>query len=336
MARVICGISNIPIKISYVPMLLKNRELNHPIFTLKQKDLLNLYIKYTKGELSDIDSYLLFLALLYSTDAVKFVAPARITSSTSRIIASQIGQLVNVIWQTDAIKHPRFKQPKYKLTKDNDTLDNVKIWIQAWQSNINDFKLGLSRDSDIRKLAKVEEKLYKVIHSPDASNQLLASVIADWADKAADFPADKADNWKLIIRKCFNPSAMFSTPKAKILEIKHYCEENLEIGTVHRIKLMEVLKHGIALHNDFLGIGVFDNPKDAELGYTLLDNTEDTKVAKQKEEDILLKIAAEAPDKFPIESNYPNKLAYIRAKVAYQQAQKLKAKDTNNPLLGTL
>ena len=214
MAKIICGISDIPIIIPHVPMTLSRREYNHPIFYLPQRKLLGLYSTYTKDHLTDIDSYLLFLALLKSTDSVEFVVPAQITSSTAHLIAANIGQLVNIIWQTNAIRHPSFKQPRFFIRADTANLDNIKIWIASWQKNIDDFKSGIDRDSEIRKLKKVEDKLARLIHSPEAGNIRLASAVAEWADKAACFPISKKDAWKLIIRKCYNLEAMFSTPKA--------------------------------------------------------------------------------------------------------------------------
>ena len=318
MAKIICGISDIPLTIPHVPMTLSRREYNHPIFYLPQRKLLGLYTTYTKGHLSDIDSYLLFLALLKSTDAVEFVVPALITTSTPHIIAATIGQLVNVIWSTNAIRHPSFKQPRFFLRADTANLDNIKIWIASWQGNIDNFKQGINTESDIRKLKKVEDKLSKLIFTPEAGETRLASAVAEWADKAACFPTAKRDAWKLIIRKCYNLNAMFSTPKKDIIEIKCFCEENLEIGSIHYHTLMKTLRTGIANHNDFLGLGVFDSKDDSS--YTLLttDNT--------IEEAATLSLISKAPAEEPVETEFNgNKLAYLRAKMAYREAVKFNA-----------
>ena len=329
MAKIICGISDIPITIPHVPMTLSRREYNHPIFYLPQKRLLGLYSTYTKGQLTDIDSYLLFLALLKSTESVEFVVPAKITVSTPHIIAANIGQLVNTIWSTNAIRHPSFKQPKFFIRQDTANLDNIKIWIAAWKSNIEDFKSGINRDSDIRKLKKVEDKLSKLIFSPEAGKTKLSSAVAEWADKAACFPVATRDSWKLIIRKCYNLEAMFSTPKKDLVAIKEYCEENLEVGSIHYHTLMKTLRAGIANHNDFLGIGSLNSASSES--YTLLttDNT--------IEEAATLSLISKAPDKEPVLADYDNKLAYLRAKMAYREAVKFNAtKIETNPIMEDL
>lgn len=328
MANIICAISSIPFKCSHLPITLSNREYSHPIFALDQKQLFPLYKKYTAGELTDIDSYLLFLALLKSTDKVEFVVPAQITTSTPRIVANNISQLINVIWSSNAIYNPRFKQPRFFMRKDNCNLDNINIWIHAWRDNIEDFKSGLSAQEEREKLRHVEDKLSKIIFTPEAGNIRLAAACAEWACKAAGFPATKAESWKKIIRKCYSLEAMFSTSKQDLKEIKEFCEENIEAGSIHYRKLMQTLRTGIANHNDFLGLGTLSSSQDS-LGYSIVpqDST--------KEEETMLAIIAKAPRTEPKESDYPNKISYIRARLAYRQAQEYKVthpelEDTNN------
>jgi len=321
MAQILCGISNVPFKCDHIPMTLRNREYNHPIFSMPQKRLLGLYSIYTKGELTDIDAYLLFVALLHSTDAVEFVVPTEVSTSTSSIIAANIGQLVRVIWETNAIAHPSFKQPRFYIRKDTANLDNIKIWIAAWAKNIDDFKEGIDYASAQEKLTKIENTLSRLIFSPEAGQIKLASAVAEWADKAAEFPVTKRDNWKSIIRKCYNLEAMFSTPKEDLLELKAYCEENLEAGSIHFHTLMKTIKTGIANHNDFLGLSSLDSGDGC--GYTLLttDNT--------RQEAAMLAIVDSAPSTEPVQANYPDKISFIRAKLAYKQAVRYNAVKTN-------
>ena len=322
MARVICGISGVPFKTPYIPMTLHNREMNHPIFYLPQKRLLGIYSLYIKGQLTDIDSYLLFVALLKSTSNITFSVPTEVSTSTERIIASNIRQLVSVIWETNAILHPTFKQPKFYIDGNNANLDNIKMWILAWRQNIEAFKLGIDTRSHTKKLLAVEERLSKLIFSPTSTTDItLCNAVANWAALSADFPLSKLDDWKLLIRKCYNMQAMFSTPKKDLIELKEYCEENLEAGSIHYHKLMEVLRAGIANHNDFLGLGSLtptaDNKGGDSYGYTLLDEPEDV----AKGEEALLSIIADAPIEEPTQAQYSTKLAYLKARLSYQAAK---------------
>lgn len=316
MARIICGTTGVPFKCDHVPMTLAHRELSHPIFYLPQKKLLGLYTTYTKGHLSDIDAYLLFVALLASTDNVVFAVPTEVTESTTQIIASNIGQLVAVIWESNAIIHPSFKQPRFYIRPDTANLDNIKIWILAWRKNIEDFKLGIDNRSYTKRLKEVEERLSRLIFSPSSTTDTqLCNAVANWACLAAGFPVAKMDDWKLIIRKCYNMQAMFSTPKRNLIELKEYCEENLEAGSIHYFNLMKILRAGIANHNDFLGLGSLDS-NNTSYGYTLLDEPEDTAIGDKS----MLDIIASAPKEEPIQANYPNKIEFLKAKMAYRAA----------------
>lgn len=319
MARITCKFSGITYKCEHVPMTLNHREISHPIFHLPQQKLLSLYSRYSDGALSSTDSYLLFLSLLHSTGAVTFKHPAIYTTETDKIIAANISQLVTVIFKSNAIVHPTFRQPGFVLREDTASLSNIHIWIKAWSRNITEFSLGLSTIRDRENLMEIQNKLTALIKSPETKDTQLASAVANWAALAADFPKNKLESWKGIIRRCFNLEAMFSTPKSELAEIKSYCEENLEVGSLHYHTLMKVLKTGIANHNDFLGLdsGFFcDEDNSGDLGYTLLttDNT--------VQEATMLDIISRAPTSPPVESSYPSKIAFLRAKLAYQQARK--------------
>ena len=319
MARIICGTSGVPFKTPYIPMTLHRREMDHPIFYLPQKRLLGIYSLYIKGQLSDIDSYLLFVALLKSTGDVTFVTPATVTTSTEQIIANNIRQLVSIIWETNSILHPSFKQPKLYIRGDNSNLSNVKTWIATWRENIEIFKSGIDTRSYAKKLKSVEDRLSKLIFSPTSISDIsLCNAVANWADMAAEFPVAKKDEWKLLIRRCYNMKAMFSTPKKDIIALKEYCEENIEAGSIHFYNLMKILRAGIANHNDFLGLGVLDieSPKCKDYGYTLLDTPENPEVG----EEAMLAIISDAPTEEPEQKDYPTKLSYLKAKLAYRAA----------------
>ena len=319
MSEIICGISSIPFKCQHIPIRLIKREVNHPIFYVDQKRLLGLYSKYVKNHLTDIDSYLLFLALLKSTDSVIFTYPAIPTAQTPRIVASNIAQLTRVIWQTNAILTPSFKQPKFRITRETQDLSNVAMWIKSWEKNIVDFKAGIDSRAAEKRLQDAEDKLFKVIHSPESGNEKLAAAVADWANKAAEFPAHKREEWIKIIRKCYSLQSMFSVDKAVLYEIRDYCESNLEVGSVYYYHLMRTIRAGIINYNSFLGMGTsldLDIAKD-DPGYRILKNE------RELEEVRLAEIAEKAPEKEPRRLDYPNQLAFLRAKLAWRTAKNL-------------
>ena len=321
MANVTCAISGLEYKVPHVPVTLANRETAHPIFYLPQKKLLGIYSRYHKGHLTPTDSYLLFLALIHSTDSVAFtetitLKPAHV--DTQKLIANNIKQLVDVIWQTDAIEHPSFKQPSYIIRPDTADLSCISGWIAAWKQNIYDFKYSRASEAEYEKLTKLENKLSYImrvgLHDANLSN-----AVANWADMAAAFPLAKRELYKATIRKCFNCKVMFSTPKELLIEIKEYCEENIEAGSEHFHVLMETLKEGYRNHMDYLGTiptleSLTSIPSDSISSYTLHS------IDESVEETNIKAAIAKAPATEPVRHNYSDPVAYVRDKLRFRVA----------------
>lgn len=320
MANVVCAISGLKLKVPHIAMTLDNRELAHPIFYLPQKKLLLMYERYLEqGDWSSIDSYLLYLALLNSTDHVKFCVPVTYRAAhTDKVIANTIDRLVAVMWKSAAITHPSFRQPSYIITDTiaTNSLLGISDFIESWEDNIKLFHMGYARTKHIARLATAEERLSKVILS-GTTGPHLAVKVAKWANMAAEFPEDTAAEWEKTIRKCYNSAAMFSTSKKQLIAIKEYCEQNIEVGSIHFHSLMVVLKEGIARHTDFLGLTdmhtIAKSTAGASSNYQLLD----PEVA-DKENTAIIDIIAAAPTEEPIREAYPTHLAYVRAKLNYR------------------
>jgi len=326
MAIVTCAISNITYKVPHVPMLLDNTFIAHPIFYAPSDVLEKLYIRYNQGQLRETDSYLLFLALIHSTDCVEWEHPCTDSPKEARtiqIIASSIEELTRVIWMTGEICHPAFKQPRYIFRKEGHTLKNIKHWIAAWRENISNFRLGIAIQEEIDALTVVENRLAILVRS-GTQDITLASCVAEWASKAACFPRNKEEEYKSVIRKCFTPAKIFTVDTAVIKEIKHFCEDNIESTSIHFHTLMETLRAGYKNNLNYLGIVDAENFKE--------EKPQEYRIFSQKEEGILEKEAetlkdtiSKAPENEPIESEYRNKLEYMRARLKYMTAKAYKS-----------
>lgn len=320
MAKLKCAISGLTFSISSVPITISETSgYFHPIFAAENKQLYSLYVKYLANQLTETDSYLLFLAFMHSTDKIKWNYPAKCNPNkptTKALVANNIQQLIRVIETTNLITHPKFKQPGFSVNKDNCNLLQVPNWIKAWEHNIVAFNNNYYSERIYEKLKKVENKLTNFLHSSMSPEEYVFAV-ANWAALAADFPKDKAEDWKKIIRSCYNKKKMFATPLATLREIKSYCEENIELGSIHSYSLFGALKTGIANHSDFLGMDTISN-----LGYTLLSL--DTTKNEQEIQSIKAKATLEPPNRLDYASNFE----YIKAKLRYKVAIKDLEKDT--------
>lgn len=330
MANIKCCISGLSFQASffgtqdsnlYVPI---TEGYFHPIFAAPNKALYTLYSKHAKNMLTKTESYLLYLAFLHSSEKVLWNVPASLdpkATSTTRLIENTFSQLINVIQQTNCIVNPAFHQPSYRVSIHNSDLASLPNYIEAWEDNLTRFKAGIATQKILADLARTEAKLQECIYSSDPPAKY-ASVIASWADKAAEFPADKKFLYIDTIKACFNEGRMIRTPLALLKEIKEYCECNIEAGSIHFHALMDTLTNGIKSHMDYLG------GSSLALGYTLLDlNTPEGKQIKESElktsaalAQLTEQVNLEAGP--PDESRYATRAEYIKAKLAYMTAKR--------------
>jgi len=320
MAKINCAISGLTLQVSHVPLTIQT-ELGyyHPIFALPYKRLFGLYSKHCKGELTATDSYLLFLAFLNATDQVTWKAPCSLDPNDSKtvyLVENNLRQLITVLEMSSAIITPTFKQPSFTVHKDNSQLKQIHNWIAAWEDNIEAFRNNYREQKLQDTLTKLENKLSWYIKS-GLSEKEYSFAVANWAEKAAVFPTEKAEYWKKIIRSCFNSERMFSTPLSDIKELKTFCEDNIEAGSIHFHTLTKILKEGITRHTDFLGL--------PSVGYTLLP-ANSTKVDEELEA-----IKATAPSTEPTRSQYDTEVEYIRARLKYNVALRAASKSTTSP-----
>lgn len=318
MATIICAISGIKLKVSHVPMHL-SEEIGyyHPIFGLPYRKLFGLYSKHCKGQLTPTDSYLLFLSFLHASGQVRWKHHATLDPDniqTEILIENNLRQLITVVELTHAIVNPRFKQPSFVVTQENSDLQQIPLWIRAWEDNLEAFRNNYCAVQEHDELVRVEKQLTYYIKSGLDTVQYSA-ILANWAAKAGDFPPDKVEYWKKLIRSCYNMEKMFSTPTADLKELKAWIEENIEPGSIHYHELYATIKTGLANQNDFLGLGDFT-------GYTLLP------VDTTKNDEQVLALVATAPTEPPKRTDYPSEVEYLRARLKYTVANRKVIKES--------
>jgi hypothetical protein len=351
MAYVTCAISGVLFECSHFNTLRLPANIGypHPIFAANKTFLQSLYVQHSKGLLDPTDSYLLFLAYLHSSGKIDWRHPATAipnSAATKQMVENNLSQLLAMLQKTEAIRHPRFKQPAFVVNYENSNLAQVPNWIKAWNDNIESFYSYTSDQVERDALTKVENKLTNLILSGEPAYKY-ASTIAAWASKAGDFPANKDAGFQEIIRSCFNATKMFSTPLVEIKEVKAYCEENIEVGSMHFHALSEALNSGIHKHIDYLGgsslaLGYSilpsltdddtDTNRASKLGnldgnlvsladsYTSSAQREQLKNQQQAATAKLHAMIANAPLSLPNQSDYATLGEFLKAKLAYRVA----------------
>ena len=323
--KVLCAISGVEFTVEHFPAYLTSREVSHPIFSLPQKKLLSYLGKWASQELTPTDSYLLFLSLLNSSELVDFRVPVSRTLETDSIVAQNMENLAKVVSRLNAVTNPSVVFPRYAVSPETKTLSNIKHWIENWNDSWQDFQDGFSREYDSRKLIVRESALERLIKNPHLPISSYASKIADWASIAGAFPeylttspftglkVSMADYWKEIIIKCSREESLFLVPQVDIQDLLDHCESNISIGTIHSNALFKVLRHAIEKQKNFLGLGDMDLGK---IKYQILSTDDTTESANIKA------MIDSAPEHEPRPESYPNKIAYLKAKLRFQMAKK--------------
>lgn len=327
--KILCSNSSVEFEVSHFPGTFYSRELIHPIFYLPQKRLLSYTGKWASGELTRTDSYLLFLALLNSSDQVQFRVPVFRNERTDSIVALNLEPLVRTVIKLNAVKNPSVTFPAFVITPETRYLTNVHHWIECWQEAYENFASGTRRDYDARKLISKEAALQRLIRNPHKPVSQYAATLADWAETAGEFPQflvtspwnglkiTCADYWKAVIVRAARDEYLHSVSPTDLHEILEHCEDKIPVGTIYSHELFKLLRKAAEKQKNFLGFGEVD----LKSTYSLLDDTTNAESAN------LRAMIDSAPTEEPKPEQYPNRFKYVQAKLKWDMAQKYKKKD---------
>jgi hypothetical protein len=329
--KILCAISGIEFQVEHFPGYLTSREVSHPIFYLPQKKLLSYLGKWAGQELTPTDSYLLFLAILNSSELVEFRVPVSRSPETDAIIAQNMEALAKVVSRLNAVTNPSVIFPRYAIGPETKYLGNIKHWIENWNQSWQDFQDGFSREYENRKLITRETALERLIKNPHLPISAYSSKIAEWAAVAGNFPTyntispftgmriTMSDYWKDIIAKCSREESIFSVPQIDIQDLLDHCEGNIAIGSIYSNALFKVLRNAISRQRNFLGLGDMDLTRGK---FQILTSSDTTETANIKA------MIDSAPETEPRLEQYPNKIAYLKAKLRFQMAKKYGSGDS--------
>ena len=336
MAKILCSISGLEFSCEHFPISLSQREYHHPIFSVPPKRLYKYIQKFHACELTEIDSYLLFLAYLKSTDLVEFRCAARRTSLTSSIVSANMDRLLTVISQINEIKHPSLSLVRTVVSKDTCDLGNVKYWIDLWDQNISDFKSGLKDREVLEDINKKANGLERLIKNPAISPKKYSHLLAEWASVAASFPtftiilngteSTCAEYWKIIIQACYDNTSIIQIPPADLQELIDHVHEYIDIsaGSIQSHHLFKCLDAGKEKLQSFFGLGDYQYLSSDTPAFRILD-------ANTSVEDANIQILIDtAPSSEPKRNEYQSEFAFMKAKFKWEVAQKYKTKDPNN------
>lgn len=329
--KILCAYSSIEFNCDHFPASLFSREAYHPIFNLPQRKLISYLGKWSAGELTPIDSYLLFLATLNSSDLIEFRTPAIRTERTDAIIAQNMENLTKTIIRLNTVVNPAVVFPRYVISTETRGLDNVHHWIQNWRDAYQEFLDGYRSAHESQKLIQREHALERLIKSPHRPISSYAPSIADWAAVAGEFPTSLTisrlsgkqmtlgDYWKEIITTAATEEKIFSINRSDLEELIEHAECNVSNGTIFSHALFKILRHAREKQKNFLGLGDLDITRSTYQILTSTDSAEDAN---------LRAMIQSAPQNPPKLEDYPTKFAFMKAKLRWDMSKKYSKPDT--------
>lgn len=340
MTKVLCSISGIEFDVPHFKIHLTSRESNHPIFDVDYQRLNPLIIKCIDQELSDTENYLLYLAVFKHSNLLEFRSPAIQTADIQSVIAQSIIPLAEIVSKIQEYKNPitngLLVLPKLSITPDtNDFLESAE-WIKIWEQCFKDYHDNYKTQTELQKIAHKESLLECKIRDRTKDISTYAHQLASWAAAAGKFPQFDAglgsnilggakmslsSYWQHIIKSCAKTESIWEIPDADIIELIEHCEEHIEHGSIYAATLMALLRTGRDRKKDFLDLGDFNIGSNGSSTFRILDPSSNLQDAA------IQSAILSAPTTMPVEKDYPNKLAFIKAKLNFKIAQEHKEKE---------
>lgn len=314
-----CAYSGISFICEHFPATVSNKELVHPIFYLKQQKLLECLQLWATGSLNEIDSYLLFLALLHSTEQVEWRLPVERTQRTNQLVANNLEKLALLCPSIEQVKNRAEVLPTFTVSSDSRNLDNIQDWLLVWQQALADYKTGYRTTSSVQQQRDSESYLHRVLKDSSKDITSYSRALANWADLAGNFPRFLTVTpsgskvplniyWgELIVRACLE-DALFTISQKDLEELIEHCEQEIPHGSIYAHKLMSVLRKAAKNQRDFFG--------NLDTSFVMLSPETSIEDANK------LVLMASAPSELPMRGNYATLTGYLKAKIAYDMVQK--------------
>jgi len=330
MSRILCSLSGVEFKVEHFSLYLTGRQVSHPIFALSSKELLkDRYVTaWMEGKNTDLENYLYYLALFNSTNLIDFRIPAIRNKYTDAIIAQNMDALINVIetitdMDTEQVQ-AKLNLPRISIDATTADLSNSDQWIEVWLDNWNDYQNSYKSINVYQKLSRQESILERLIKDHTKCVDDYAASLASWAITAGEVdPAYVCYNehnkpelltsyYRRIIIACAKTEAIFEIPDEDLEILIEHFEDNIHHGSIYANSLMTLLRAGAERKRNFLDLGDIDITSNT---FRILDP--EASVADAN----MMAMLLTAPTSKPVEKDYPNKLAYIKAKMKWDSAQ---------------
>jgi hypothetical protein len=237
-----CAYSGLSFSCEHFPASVSSSELVHPIFYLKSAKLLGFIGDWADGSLNETDSYLLFLALLSSTEQVEWRVPVHRTDKTNQLVANNMEKLASLCTTFLQVTNKKEVLPSFSISPDSRDLNNIRDWLLVWEQALVDYKTGYRSTNQLQKQRDAESYLERVIKDSSREIKSYSRLLANWADLAGNFPRfltlTPSGNkiplniyWRELITKACLEDSIFTISQKDLDELIEHCEQEIPHGT---------------------------------------------------------------------------------------------------------
>lgn len=316
----------------------------HPVFYIPLKSLIQQHLHpYYERQLSNVEIHLFGCALLHKLPVIWEVPLDE--AKCAKVWPQVIEKLSALCMRLDTRRIE--EMPQYHITKDNNTLHNLRYYIESIDDTIEELEGdGDYRNTYIQRNAEntITRMLLQCLNKSEKKHAL-PKLMADWALEIGRFPTDNVtllhndnsttkvpmcEHWHGIIMRIFgtnDPVDILTTEitAGDIEELIEHCETNIEVGTIIANALLRKLRDAKEVLDEFRSPASVRNIKIAETrdadALAILLSEEN---GPQGFKSVRINESAEttptsAPTSEPLRKDYPSMGAYLAAKIKWQR-----------------
>jgi len=264
---------------------------------------------------------------------MQFRVPAMQTAGTAGIVAQNCSHLIRMVEviQSIGVDQARItlSLPQFSISPETKDLATSKYWISLWLQNHADYLTGYKTRTELEKLTHKETILERFIKDKTKSLDQYAPQLAEWAALAAGFstdtqivadgtandkPIELREYWKKLIRMCAKEETIYAIHDGDLSELTDHCEDMIDHGSIQAHLLMTVLRTVARKKKQYLDLGDIDIDERGTT-FRILDASASIEDANK------LALIDSAPIEEPRLIAYPNRLAYLKARMKWELAQ---------------
>ena len=310
--KVICAKTNIAYTTSgYSNFVIRS---THPLFSASYETLLEVAKSWRRGELSEGERRVLFVALLDSTRLLDWECAATPAPDTVQKYMEYLLMTVDWIHATGK----RIPLNRIAINSSTCTLESkhhydsdgvektayagIRVWLNNWNNTQREFTMSSHMQSVRDKIAKSQDKLLRLIRNEREDSDSYARGLATWFLQASNAPKALHTYWtELFLLK---RPAVWNASCTDLDELVEHFQDNVPLVSPYA---MAAYRHIVAIRRDckegILSAITGTVTGNGAANYTIIQ--------EQTEIDNIAAAVAQAGESAPIEREFSSKTQYL-------------------------